>query len=110
MFLRLVFADEMQGSQVPLVAVGAASLVGQAALTTPQQRQLALNQLRRRTAAVPRRLRRAAAEMASGEALPSALDSPAPPCFTPFSFPPPFPPPTLPPVPPSPPPSQPPRG
>ena len=69
MFLRLVFADEMAGSQLPLMAVGAASLVGQAALTTPQQRQLALNQLRRRTAAVPRRFRRAAAEMASGKAM-----------------------------------------
>ena len=84
MFLRLVFADEMRGSQIPLVAVGAASLVGQAALTTPQQRQLALNQLRRRTAAVPRRFRRAAAEMASGKAMPSAS---TPPPSTPRSSP-----------------------
>ena len=78
MFLRLVFADEMAGSQLPLVAVGAASLVGQAALTTPQQRQLALNQLRRRTAAVPRRFKRAAAEMASGKAMSSASNASGP--------------------------------
>ncbi|KAL3147271.1 hypothetical protein ABBQ32_002762 [Trebouxia sp. C0010 RCD-2024] len=66
MFLRLVFADEMAGTQMPLMALGAASLVGQAALTTPQQRQLALKQLRRRSSAVPRRFRHAAAQIASG--------------------------------------------
>ena len=68
MFLRLVFADEMAGTQIPLMALGAASLVGRAALTTPQQRQLALKQLRRRSSAVPRRVRHAAAEIASGRA------------------------------------------
>lgn len=68
MFLRLVFADEMAGTQMPLMALGAASLVGQAALTTPQQRQLALKQLRRRSSAVPRRFRHAAAQIASGRA------------------------------------------
>ena len=73
MFLRLVFADEMAGSQMPLIALGAASLVGQAALTTPQQRQLALKQLRRRTPAMPHRFKRAAAEMAAGKAVSSAL-------------------------------------
>ena len=79
MFLRLVFADEMAGSTLPLMAVGAASLLGQAALANPQQRQLTLKQLRRRTAAVPRRFRRAAAEMASGKAVLFASPPPGPP-------------------------------
>ena len=67
LFLRLVFADEMAGSQRPLMALGAASLVGQGALTTPEQQQLALKQLRRRSSAVPQRFRRAAAEVAAGK-------------------------------------------
>ena len=66
-FLRLVFADEMAGSQKPLLALGGVSLVGQAALTTPEQRRQALKQLRQRTSAVPQRFRRAAAEVATGE-------------------------------------------
>ena len=57
----------MAGSQRPLMALGAASLVGQAALTTPEQRRLALKQLRRRSSAVPQRFRRAAAEVAAGK-------------------------------------------
>lgn len=67
LFLRLVFADEMHGSEGPLIALGAISLVGQAALATQVQRQQAVKQLKRRTSALPRRCRRAAVELASGE-------------------------------------------
>lgn len=67
LFLRLLFADEMQGSQGPLFALGAVSLVGQAALATHVQRQQAVKQLKRRTSAVPKRFRRAAVELASGK-------------------------------------------
>ncbi|KAL0035601.1 hypothetical protein WJX79_001935 [Trebouxia sp. C0005] len=66
LFLRLVFADGMHGSEGPLIALGAVSLIGQAALATHVQRQQAIKQLQRRTSAVPRRCRRAAVEIASG--------------------------------------------
>ncbi|KAL0050818.1 hypothetical protein WJX82_007739 [Trebouxia sp. C0006] len=66
LFLRLVFADGMRGSEGPLIALGAVSLIGQAALATHVQRQQAIKQLQRRTSAVPRRCRRAAVEIASG--------------------------------------------
>lgn len=66
LFLRLVFADGMHGSDGPLIALGAVSLIGQAALATHVQRQQAIKQLQRRTSAVPRRCRRAAVEIASG--------------------------------------------
>ena len=69
LFLRLVFADGMHGSDGPLIALGAVSLIGQAALATHVQRQQAIKQLQRRTSAVPRRCRRAAVEIASGRVM-----------------------------------------
>lgn len=75
LFMRLMFADEMHGSQGPLFALGAVSLVGQAALATHVQRQQALKQLKRRTSSVPRRFRRAAVEIASGRSSNTCLAS-----------------------------------
>ena len=71
-FLKLMFPDELRGSTGPLVALGALSMVGRAALATRVQREQALGQLRRRTSAVPLRLRRAAVEVARGVPLVAA--------------------------------------
>ena len=67
MFLRLMFADEMKGSTGPLVALGAVSLMGQAALASQVQPQQAVQKLKQRTAFVTGRCRIAAISMASGE-------------------------------------------
>ena len=61
-----MFPDELRGSTGPLVALGAISMVGRAALATKVQREQALRQLKQRTSAVPHRLRRAAGEVAQG--------------------------------------------
>ena len=66
LFLRVMFPDELRGSTAPLVAIGAMSLVGRAALATHQQRQQTLQQLKRRTSKLPRRVRQAAGDVVQG--------------------------------------------
>lgn len=61
-----MFPDELRGSTAPLVAIGAMSLVGRAALATHQQRQQTLQQLKRRTSKLPRRVRQAAGDVVQG--------------------------------------------